>query len=145
MVAVQFSPETGEILCSTGTDRQVRIWSTYNGSCLHVLDHDYFTNCVCFSQNCLLLAVGCRDKTLWLWKLPQQLVFQTLVANKIQRKTKEIIDWTTKDVVRWLSDVGLEHIGRIAESTTLNGQKLLTLSEERICSGLDLGKVERTF
>lgn len=139
VVAVQFSPETGEILCSTGTDRQVRIWSTYSCVCLHVLDHDYFTNCISFSQNCSLLAVGCRDKTLWLWKLPQQLIFRTLVANKIKSKTKDIMEWTTKDVVKWLHDVGLDNIASVVQYTTLNGQKILTLPEDNICSGLDLG------
>lgn len=74
VISLRFSPSTGEILCSTATDRQARIWSVYGGNCLHVLDHNSIVTCCSFSKNCSLLAVGCMDKTLWLWKLPDQLV-----------------------------------------------------------------------
>lgn len=71
---VKFSPKTGEIVCSTATDRQARIWSVYSGECLHVLDHDSIVICCSFTSSCSILATGCLDKTLWLWKLPQKLV-----------------------------------------------------------------------
>lgn len=72
--SAKFSPKTGEIVCSTATDRQARIWSVYSGECLYVLDHDSVVLCCSFTTNCSILATGCMDKTLWLWKLPQQLV-----------------------------------------------------------------------
>lgn len=62
------------------------------------------------------------------------------MANKIKCRTKAIIDWNTKDVVKWFKDVGLEEISQNVINTSLDGQKLLTLSSEQICSGLDLGK-----
>lgn len=70
---VQFS-SSSEIICSTATDRQARIWSVYSAECLHVLDHDSIVTTCSFSATCSMLAVGCLDKTLWMWKLPQQLV-----------------------------------------------------------------------
>lgn len=78
---VRCSPVTGEIVCSTATDRQARIWSVYSGDCLFVLDHDSIALCCAFTSNCSVLAVGCLDKTLWLWKLPQQLVRIIKVLN----------------------------------------------------------------
>lgn len=78
------------------------------------------------------------DKTLWLWKLPMQLVFQTVVANKFKARNKAVADWNTGDVVKWLNDVGLNDIGEVVANTSLDGRKILTLPEENICSGLDL-------
>lgn len=74
VICVRFSPSVGEVVCSTATDRQARIWSVYSSECLYVLDHDSIVTTCGFSADCSLLAVGCLDKTLWLWKLPQQLV-----------------------------------------------------------------------
>lgn len=62
------------------------------------------------------------------------------MASKIHRRSKTLADWTTSDVVKWLKDIGMEDIIKNAQNTLLDGKKLLTLSEETICSGLDLGK-----
>lgn len=83
--STKFSPKTGEIVCSTATDRQARIWSVYSGECLYVLDHDSIVVCCSFTENCSILATGCMDKTLWLWKLPQQLVRRLI--NLMRRKS----------------------------------------------------------
>ncbi|XP_063919485.1 WD repeat, SAM and U-box domain-containing protein 1-like isoform X2 [Zophobas morio] len=138
VICVRFSPNVSEIICSTATDRQARIWSVYSAECLYVLDHDSIVTACAFSSDCSLLATGCIDKTLWLWKLPQQLVFRTIVANKIKCRTKALIDWTTTDVVKWLKNMGLEDVIVNVQNASLDGQKLLTLSEEQICCGLDL-------
>lgn len=74
VICVRFSPIVGEVICSTATDRQARIWSVYGGQCLFVLDHDSIVTCCSFSSDCSLLSIGCLDRTLWIWKLPQQLV-----------------------------------------------------------------------
>lgn len=74
VICVRLSPVVGEVVCSTATDRQARLWSVYGGHCLYVLDHDSIVTCCSFSSDCSLLAVGCLDRTLWIWKLPQQLV-----------------------------------------------------------------------
>lgn len=77
VICVRFSPDSGEIACSTATDRQARLWSVYSAECLYVLDHDSIVTSCTFSSDCSLLATGCLDKTIWLWKLPQQLVSYT--------------------------------------------------------------------
>lgn len=74
VICVRFSPSIGEIVCSTATDRQARIWSVYSAECLYVLDHDSIATSCSFNANTSLIAVGCVAKTVSLWKLPQQLV-----------------------------------------------------------------------
>lgn len=74
VICVRFSPNVSEIICSTATDRQARIWSVYSAECLYVLDHDSIVTACAFSNDCALVATGCIDKTLWLWRMPQQLV-----------------------------------------------------------------------
>ncbi|KAJ8966312.1 hypothetical protein NQ314_003577 [Rhamnusium bicolor] len=142
VVCVRFSQIVSEFVCSTATDRQARIWSVYSADCLYVLDHDSIVTSCSFNLECSLLVTGCLDKTLWLWKLPQQLVFQTAVANKIHCRSKAVIEWTTADIVKWLKDIDMKAIIKNAQNTSLNGEKILTLSEEVICSGLDLGNLK---
>lgn len=45
VMSVRFSPHTGEILASTATDRQCRLWGAYSGQCLHVLEHESMGTC----------------------------------------------------------------------------------------------------
>lgn len=138
VISVRFSPNVGEVVCSTGTDRQARLWSVYGGHCLHVLDHDSIVTCCSFSSDCSLLATGCLDRTLWIWKLPQQLVFQTAIANKLKFHSKTVADWSNTDVVKWLDDIKMSKIADNVRNSGLDGQKLLTLTENEVCSGLDL-------
>lgn len=136
---VKFSPKTGEIVCSTATDRQARLWSVYSSECLHVLEHNSMTVSCSFSENMNMLAVGCLDKTLWLWKLPQKLIFQTIVASKIRCRRKALIDWRTEDVSKWARELDMLDVAEKIMETTLDGEKLLTLSEDEICDLLELG------
>lgn len=86
------------------------------------------------------MAVGCLDKTLWLWKLPETLIFKTLVANKIKSKRTAMVDWHIDDIVDWLSEIGLAEISQKIMTTSLNGRKLLSLPTKEICSMLELSK-----
>ncbi|XP_066142356.1 WD repeat, SAM and U-box domain-containing protein 1-like isoform X2 [Euwallacea fornicatus] len=138
VISVRLSPLVGEVVCSTATDRQARLWSVYGGHCLHVLDHDSIVTCCSFSSDCSLLAIGCLDRTLWIWKLPQQLVFQTAIANKLRSHTKSIAEWSTTDVIKWLDEIKMNKIAVNVANTRLDGEKLFTLSENEVCSGLDL-------
>lgn len=159
VTCVRFSTPSGEIVCSTATDRQARIWSTYSGECLHVLDHDSIVTSCAFSLDCSLLTTGCLDKTLWIWRLPRQLVllifyvrncmlmhfhFKVVQSSLINRITgyrkKLLINWDTDDVIRWLQDIDFEEIVPNVSNVKLDGQKILTLEEERVCAGLDLGE-----
>lgn len=49
------------------------------------------------------------------------------------------------DVNKWLKEIGLEAVIPIAQNTYLDGKKLITLSSEAICSGLELGKYQLIF
>ncbi|KAJ8924304.1 hypothetical protein NQ315_007097 [Exocentrus adspersus] len=138
VICVKFSQIVSEFVCSTATDRQARIWSVYSAECLYVLDHDSIVISCSFNSDCSLLATGCLDKNLYLWKLPLRMVFQTAVASKIHCRSKAVTEWTTADVVKWLKDIGLKDLVKNAQNTSLNGEKLLTLCEDVICSGLDL-------
>ncbi|XP_050306256.1 WD repeat, SAM and U-box domain-containing protein 1-like isoform X2 [Anthonomus grandis grandis] len=138
VISVRFSPTVGEVVCSTATDRQARIWSVYGGDCLHVLDHDSIVTCCSFSSDCSLLAIGCLDRTLWIWKLPQHLVFQTAIASKLKSHTKTIAEWSNGDVIKWLDEINMSRISENVVNTGLNGEKLMTLTENEVCCGLDL-------
>lgn len=66
-------------------------------------------------------------------------VFQTAVASKVKRRKKPVIDWNTRDVLQWLKDIDFTRVSEYVLNTSLTGQKLLTLSEQQICSAFDLG------
>lgn len=89
VICVRFSPAVGEIVCSTATDRQTRLWSVYGAECLYVLDHDSIVTACSFNMDCSVLATGCIDKAVYLWKLPQQFV--------------SILEWRKIAKNNWLS------------------------------------------
>lgn len=68
-------------------------------------------------------------------------MFQTAIIGKIHCRSKQVIDWSNADVIKWLTEVGLEGVITIAQNTYLDGKRLITLSSEAICSGLELGKI----
>ncbi|KAF5304797.1 hypothetical protein FQR65_LT07814 [Abscondita terminalis] len=139
VICVRLSPESGEIACSTATDRQARLWSVYSAECLHVLDHDSIVTSCSFTFDSSLLAIGCLDKTLWIWKLPQQLVVRSALVNRVSPyRRKLIINWTTEDVVKWLHEIEFTNVISNVVNASLNGQKILTLGSDQICAGLDL-------
>uniref|UniRef100_A0A1Y1JZX4 WD repeat, SAM and U-box domain-containing protein 1 n=2 Tax=Photinus pyralis TaxID=7054 RepID=A0A1Y1JZX4_PHOPY len=139
VTCVRLSPESGEIACSTATDRQARLWSVYSAECLHVLDHDSIVTSCSFTYDTSLLAIGCLDKTLWIWKLPQQLVVRSMLLNKVTAyRRKLIVNWSTEDVLKWLHEIEFTSIVPNVINLALNGQKILTLEVEQICSGMGL-------
>ncbi|XP_072396788.1 WD repeat, SAM and U-box domain-containing protein 1-like [Diabrotica undecimpunctata] len=143
VLCVRFSQIVSEFVCSTATDRQARIWSVYSANCLYVLDHDSIVTSCYFNVDCSLLATGCLDKTLWLWKLPQHLMFQSAVADKIQSRAKPIIDWTTADIIKWLKNIEMHGLIPVATNCCLDGKKLITLTVDQICASLDLDESEQ--
>lgn len=68
-------------------------------------------------------------------------VFQTAIVGKIHCRSKQILDWTNADVIRWLSETGLQTLITVAQNTCMDGKKLTTLAPEVICSGFELGKL----
>lgn len=76
------------------------------------------------------------DKTVALWRLPQQLISQSILIDQLRNNRKNIIDWKTEDIVKWLIEVDLGILeGRVAASR-LNGRLLLTLPEEVLIARL---------
>ncbi|KAH0553602.1 hypothetical protein KQX54_002629 [Cotesia glomerata] len=134
---VKFAPFHGEIIGSVATDRTARIWSVNSGMCLFVLEyHESLVTCCAFSGDTALFATGALDKTVALWRLPQQLISQSILIDQLRNNRKNIIDWKTEDIVKWLIEVDLGILeGRVAASR-LNGRLLLTLPEEVLIARL---------
>lgn len=65
-------------------------------------------------------------------------VFNTVVGSKIKLKNKALINWNTNDVIKWLKTIDFPDIAQNVLNSSLNGQKLMTYSEEQIAAGLDL-------
>ncbi|XP_034952445.1 WD repeat, SAM and U-box domain-containing protein 1-like [Chelonus insularis] len=134
---VKFAPVHGEILGSVATDRTARLWSVNTGVCLHVLEyHESLVTCCAFSNNTALFATGALDKTLAIWSLPQQLVSQSILIERLRNNSKKIIDWKVEDVVKWLINNDLEVLESRAVAARLNGKWLLTVPEEILIARL---------
>lgn len=65
-------------------------------------------------------------------------VFQTAIATKVRSTSKDIAEWSTGDVVKWLQRINLNEIVQNVINAKLDGAKIMTLTEEEVCSGLDL-------
>lgn len=118
VICVKFSPTVGEFICSTATDRQARLWSIYSTDCLFVLDHDSIVTSCAFNSDCSMLATGCLDKTLSIWKLPQQMVS----ANICQIKVIPVLvqGWRPHQIAnRTPFGTGINHSPGITFSVTL--------------------------
>ncbi|XP_057328028.1 WD repeat, SAM and U-box domain-containing protein 1-like isoform X2 [Microplitis mediator] len=136
---VKFAPFHGEIIGSVATDRTARIWSVNSGMCLFVLEyHESLVTCCAFSGDTALFATGALDKTVAIWRLPQQLISQSILIDQLRNNRKNIIDWKTEDIVKWLIEVDLGALESRFAASRLNGRLLLTLPEEVIIARLGL-------
>jgi hypothetical protein len=50
-----------------------------------------------------------------------------------------ISKWTCEEVVNWLAEIGLGHIGAIFESNKISGSKLSTLTDKILMENLSIG------
>ncbi|CAH1163015.1 unnamed protein product [Phaedon cochleariae] len=160
---VEFS-KSGDMLATCSLDGCTIIWNptvsewnndiNYNleQGCLFVQEdaHDYgvqycdispnlepILNAVSDAQSYLLATCG-NDSLVKLWRITVPKVFQTAIAGKIHFRAKQLIDWSTSDLIKWLKDVNMDDLSASIQNTSLDGKKILTMTEEQICSGLDL-------
>ncbi|EZA49221.1 WD repeat, SAM and U-box domain-containing protein [Ooceraea biroi] len=139
VMCVRFSPVHGEILGSVATDRTARIWSVFSGSCLYVMeDHESLVTCCAFSEDTSLFATGALDKTVLVWKVPQQLVSQSNLMDSLRNKKKRVTDWKVHDTLKWLNDIELSRLSRKVLSLGLTGRHLLSISENELISRLEI-------
>ncbi|XP_067004691.2 WD repeat, SAM and U-box domain-containing protein 1 isoform X2 [Anabrus simplex] len=139
VMCVRFSPGTGEILASSATDKTVRLWNVYTGDCVHVLEgHDSMVTTCAFSGDCSLLATGSLDKSIIVWELPQELVFQSVATERLRSHRKKLLEWSTDDISHWLEDSQLPEVASLVRTSNMTGQQLLTLPIEEVLDILQL-------
>ncbi|XP_033208709.1 WD repeat, SAM and U-box domain-containing protein 1-like isoform X2 [Belonocnema kinseyi] len=143
---IRFSSGQGEILGSVATDKTARIWSVYTGACLHVLErHESIVTSCGFSEDISLFVTGALDKTVLVWRLPEQLVTQTALLNRLRNSTKRVTEWKFEEISQWLMEIGLPNIVKHIESTSITGHHLLHVSENEIIHKLQISEDEDTM
>ncbi|OXU21700.1 hypothetical protein TSAR_012428 [Trichomalopsis sarcophagae] len=137
VMCVRFSPVHGEILGSVATDRTARLWSVHTGMCLHVLEsHESLVTTCAFSEDTSLFLTGALDKTVLIWKLPDQLVSQSILIDRLRNNKKKIVDWAVDDVSKWLVEVELGDLVRSVQALSISGRMLLRIPDEVIIAKL---------
>ncbi|XP_033185923.2 WD repeat, SAM and U-box domain-containing protein 1 isoform X1 [Bombus vancouverensis nearcticus] len=145
VTCVRFPPIQSEILGSVATDRTARIWNVYSGTCLYVLEeHESLVTACAFSQDTSLFITGALDKTVLIWKIPQQLISQNILINNLKNNRKRVADWKIDDTLRWLDEIGLSILIKKANTISLTGRHLLSLSENELTNRLDIEQDEET-
>ncbi|XP_023246958.1 WD repeat, SAM and U-box domain-containing protein 1-like [Copidosoma floridanum] len=139
VMCVRFSPVHGEILGSVATDRTARLWSVHTGMCLHVLEnHESLVTTCAFSEDTSIFLTGALDKTVLVWKLPDQLVSQSILIDRLRNYRKKVADWSVEDVVKWLHEVNLGDLSRSICTLSITGRMLLRIPEDVIIGKLML-------
>ncbi|XP_043472467.1 WD repeat, SAM and U-box domain-containing protein 1-like isoform X1 [Leptopilina heterotoma] len=143
---VRFSLIQGEILGSVATDKTARLWSVYTGVCLHVLENHrgLITSCA-FSEDSTLFVTGGLDKRLLVWKLPEQLVSQSMLINRLRNSTKRVTEWSVNEISKWLMEIGLPNIIKHIHMTSITGRHLLHIPEDEIIHKLGIKEDEETM
>ncbi|XP_011497055.1 PREDICTED: WD repeat, SAM and U-box domain-containing protein 1-like [Ceratosolen solmsi marchali] len=137
VTCVKFSPIHGEILGSVATDRTARIWGVRTGICLYVLEnHNTFVTTCAFSEDTSLFLTGTLDKSVFIWKLPKQLISQNILIKHLRNIRKKVIDWTVDDIIKWLHEVNLSNLVKNVKILSLNGRILLHMPEGIVISKL---------
>ncbi|XP_071867920.1 uncharacterized protein isoform X3 [Bombus fervidus] len=145
VTCVRFPPIQSEILGSVATDRTARIWNVYSGTCLYVLEeHESLVTACAFSQDTSLFITGALDKTVLIWKIPQELISQNILINNLKNNRKRVADWKIDDTLRWLDEIGLSILIKKANTISLTGRHLLSLSENELINRLDIEQDEET-
>lgn len=71
-----------------------------------------------------------------MWRLPQQLVSQSNLIERLRNNRKKLIDWKNEDVLKWLSEINMATLESRASIIHLNGRHLLTVPGEIIAARL---------
>ncbi|XP_077283056.1 WD repeat, SAM and U-box domain-containing protein 1-like [Arctopsyche grandis] len=141
LTSIRFPPNRGDLVGTTSTDMQARIWSVYSGQCLHVLEHSALVACCSFSYNGNYFATGCLDGKLFIWKLPSQLIYDSDVTKFIVWNAKNVTEWTSDDIEQWLKEISLGKPDNMSVTqqlivkvhiNNLTGKQLVGLTDEQI-------------
>ncbi|XP_023289157.1 WD repeat, SAM and U-box domain-containing protein 1 [Orussus abietinus] len=136
---VRFSPIHGEILGSAATDKTARIWSVHSGMCLFVLEnHEGLVTTCTFSESTSLFVTGALDKAVLVWKLPQELISQSMLVDNLRHNRRRLADWRTDDVTNWLTNIELTDLIPKIQGTSLTGRHLFLMSETELVARLQL-------
>ncbi|XP_017788766.1 PREDICTED: WD repeat, SAM and U-box domain-containing protein 1-like [Habropoda laboriosa] len=145
VTCVRFSPTRSEILGSVATDKTARIWSTYSGLCLYVLEeHENLVTTCAFSEDTSLFITGALDKTVLIWNIPRMLISQNVLMNNLKRNRKKVADWKIDDTLKWLEEIGLSTLTEKACAASLTGRRLLAVSEDELIERLRIDRDEET-
>uniref|UniRef100_A0A0A9WSG0 WD repeat, SAM and U-box domain-containing protein 1 n=2 Tax=Lygus hesperus TaxID=30085 RepID=A0A0A9WSG0_LYGHE len=102
VTCVRYSPKLAEMIASTATDKTCRLWDSYSGDCLHVVEsHEGILTCCAFSPDATLLATGSIDKMVLVWALPKDLAFRSFIATR-NHSANVVEGWSVENVNRWL-------------------------------------------
>ncbi|KAL7306022.1 hypothetical protein TKK_0001488 [Trichogramma kaykai] len=146
VMCVRFSPVHGEILGSVATDRTARLWSVHTGICLHVLEnHESLVTTCAFSEDTSFFLTGALDKTVLIWKLPDQLVSQSILIDRLRNTRKKVADWAVDDVAKWLIEVDLPDLVKNIQALSINGRMLLRIPVEIIVAKLQFDHGEEVL
>nr|CAD7398665.1 unnamed protein product [Timema cristinae] len=137
VMCVRFSPVTGELLASTATDKTARLWNVVL-TALSLANKTRLTD----AFDCVTTGVGSMDKNIIVWELPQQLVFQSVATGRLRTNQKKLLEWSTEEVIHWLTDIGLEELVEKARQANITGHQFLTLSNEDLLALLDFEEEE---
>ncbi|XP_014275850.1 WD repeat, SAM and U-box domain-containing protein 1 isoform X2 [Halyomorpha halys] len=147
ITCVRYSPKLAELLASTSTDKTCRIWDSYSGNCLHIVEnHDSIMTCCAFSPDATLLATGSMDKSVSIWELPKNLSFQLFVSSRLNpsQPTEELLagwlersginpsaELTSSDILETPIEELLDKIGIVEENRRAEIERLIkSLREE---------------
>ncbi|CAK9819292.1 WD repeat, SAM and U-box domain-containing protein 1 [Anthophora quadrimaculata] len=145
VTCVRFSPIQFEILASVATDKTARIWNTYSGACLYVLEeHESLVTTCAFSEDTSLFITGALDKTILIWKIPRTLISRNMQMNNLKHNRKKVTDWKVDDTLKWLDEIGLSTLTEKACAASLTGRQLLTVSEQELTKRLHIDQDEET-
>ena len=107
-------------------------------------EHESLVTGCAFSQDTSLFITGALDKTVLIWKIPQQLISQNILINNLKNNRKRVADWKIDDTLRWLDEIGLSILIKKANTISLTGRHLLSLSENELTNRLDIEQDEET-
>lgn len=107
--------------------------------------HESLVTCCDFSGDTSLFATGALDKTIAVWRLPQQLVSQSNLIDRLRSNKRKVLDWTTEDVIKWLKEINLGNLESQVITMHLSGRLLLSVPEQILIARLKIYEDEEVI
>ncbi|KAI4481594.1 hypothetical protein M0802_013914 [Mischocyttarus mexicanus] len=87
----------------------------------------------------LLYEESCAlDKAVLVWRIPHQLVSQSILIDSLKHNRKKVADWKVDDTLKWLNEIGLLKLMKRAQTSVLTGRQLLSYPVYELLIKLDL-------